>query len=750
MTRIIGVSVGARWRAIAHRSVGRWRLPLAMALLGGSCVVDAAPLRHVPQLSAAPLVDGSGDEAVWNEALSLPLDFEVSPQWGVAITATATAKVGTTASGLQVLVTVEQATPIEATAAKHDRGYGDGISVNVQPDPDTLRVFGFDVNAVGATNDDILSSAGAGSPNWNGVWQSAAQQTAHGYSIEVSIPWSTLELGATPTTVIALSIERRLASGRFEQHAFTPIDARQTCIECQYERFRVEPITVAAGEPAFTTRWLPYAIVSEQRTHDPYSGSLVANDSRSDAGVDALFQWRGGRKLLLALNPDFSQVESDAYISTINRRFASTYAERRPFFTEESGAFNTPMALLYTRAIADPQVGIQYVSRRDGATHAALIADDSMTTYLASEQNGSSYVTLPGRSWNVVYRSTTPFVRGQASSWGSFASLRSADGYANGVLAADLNWQTGTQHHWIAQLAGSYARADALAGASASESDFAVTATHLYSRGNFSAYSDYSEIGPGFRADLGSVSRTDTRTLAHSANLTFPQAAGSTLSEASVSAGAYYTDDRHGLLLDGSLSMSAYVSFSNELTLSSSVSRSVSRDESVLIRAQEVSFSASAPLQRYLTLSAGYSRGSSPDYVNSTSGHGRSGSLGLILTGLSRIDGQLFWTRSDFRSDLPGAESTLEFAMLRVNLHPGAHHHVSLFANPFRSSDRLDPTLAIREPDAFLQWQITYTYEHSRFTRLIVGASRSEQGGADIDGLQPRGELMFAKWVLEL
>ena len=156
------------------------------------------------------------------------------------------------------------------------------------------------------------------------------------------------------------------------------------------------------------------------------------------------------------------------------------------------------------------------------------------------------------------------------------------------------------------------------------------------------------------------------------------------------------------------------------------------------------------PTGLHLTLIAGYGRGSSPDYVNSTGGRERSASLGLILTGLAHVDGQLFWTQNDFHSDRPGAESKVDYAQLRVNLHPGSRHHVSLFANPFRSSDRLDPTLARREPDAFLQWQITYTYEHSRFTRVIVGASRSAQGGADIEGLQPRGELMFAKWVLEL
>lgn len=751
----------ACWReskaAIEHAQEASNTVRLAHALTlilasAGPARAERDELRTLPSLAAAPNIDGIAAPSEWDEALELPLAFEVSPLWGVPIEPSALARVATTADALLVMVSVTQTVPIKATAGKHDTSYGDGVTLRVQPDIKAQRVFELGVNAAGATLDSIGGSAGGGSPNWDGHWQSAAKINETGYTIEMRIPWATLELAAAPQGEIALSVERRLDSGRYERHAFSPIDYRKNCAECQFEHFRTGEIRITEEEPEFSARWLPYAIVSGQRRFDPSTQARISDDTQSDAGLDALFQWRSGRKILVTLNPDFSQVESDAFVSTINRRFAVTYAERRPFFTEESGAFSTPMSLLYTRAIADPSVGVQYVSRHEGSTQAALIADDALTTYLEVGQNSSRFVTLPGRSWNAVYRSRTPFEPGKPSNWGSFASLRSANGYANAVVSTDLNWQPTSEHQIVAQLAGSYVRADAIdtPGRSESDSDFALSAAHGFSRGAYSASTYISDTGPGFRADLGSVSRTDTRQLSHSSFLEFPAAEGSAISRRSLNAFVYATDNRHGLLLDGGASVDASVDFANEVSLYASFSANTSRDDGALIRTHNQNLGASVPLHSHLSVNGSISTGTSPDYVNNTGGRSRSTSLGLSLNGLAHVDGYLYWAHSRFESDRPGAESEVKYAQLRLNLHPGARHHLSLFLNPFRSRDRLDPTVAPREPDAFRQWQLTYTYEPGRFTRVIVGASRSEQGGEDIAGLQPRGELLFAKWVLEL
>ena len=58
------------------------------------------------------------------------------------------------------------------------------------------------------------------------------------------------------------------------------------------------------------------------------------------------------------VNPDFSQIESDAAQIEVNQRFPLFYSERRPFFLEGQEIFNipAPVTLIHTRTIVDPGV----------------------------------------------------------------------------------------------------------------------------------------------------------------------------------------------------------------------------------------------------------------------------------------------------------------------------------------------------------------------------------------------------------
>ena len=78
----------------------------------------------------------------------------------------------------------------------------------------------------------------------------------------------------------------------------------------------------------------------------------------------------------MALNPDFSQVESDQPQVTANQRFEVFFPEKRPFFLENANFFETPINLFFTRRIADPQFGIRLTGKKGPYTVAALLADD--------------------------------------------------------------------------------------------------------------------------------------------------------------------------------------------------------------------------------------------------------------------------------------------------------------------------------------------------------------------------------------
>src|SRR5512137_872872 len=78
------------------------------------------------------------------------------------------------------------------------------------------------------------------------------------------------------------------------------------------------------------------------------------------------------------VNPDFSQVETDASQVTVNERFALFYPEKRPFFLEGIELFATPNQLVYTRQIANP-IGGGKVTGKVGKTGVAFLsaADDT-------------------------------------------------------------------------------------------------------------------------------------------------------------------------------------------------------------------------------------------------------------------------------------------------------------------------------------------------------------------------------------
>ena len=83
------------------------------------------------------------------------------------------------------------------------------------------------------------------------------------------------------------------------------------------------------------------------------SASAASTASRPTVTLDA------------TVNPDFSQVESDAFQVEVNQRFPMFFSEKRPFFMEGAGIFtlagqgndNSLQAAVHTRRIVDPVFG---------------------------------------------------------------------------------------------------------------------------------------------------------------------------------------------------------------------------------------------------------------------------------------------------------------------------------------------------------------------------------------------------------
>ena len=87
------------------------------------------------------------------------------------------------------------------------------------------------------------------------------------------------------------------------------------------------------------------------------------------------------------VNPDFSQIESDAGQVQFDPRQALFFAEKRPFFLDGTEYFTTPKNLVYTRRIVQPVAAAKLTGKVSGFSLGLLSAVDG----LAGSTDGESH-----------------------------------------------------------------------------------------------------------------------------------------------------------------------------------------------------------------------------------------------------------------------------------------------------------------------------------------------------------------------
>src|SRR6185436_5246492 len=104
------------------------------------------------------------------------------------------------------------------------------------------------------------------------------------------------------------------------------------------------------------------------------SGGWAYDSGRPEVGGNVRWGMTSNLTLTGTVNPDFSQVESDAGQFTFDPRSALFFEEKRPFFLEGIEQFATPHRLIYTRRVAAPVVAAKVTGKASGTTLAVLSA----------------------------------------------------------------------------------------------------------------------------------------------------------------------------------------------------------------------------------------------------------------------------------------------------------------------------------------------------------------------------------------
>ncbi|MCL4523506.1 MAG: carbohydrate binding family 9 domain-containing protein, partial [Acidobacteria bacterium] len=262
----------------------------------------------------------------------------------------------------------------ENFVGEHGDMVDDGVSVSLDTFNDQRRGYIFQVNPYGVQWDGLYSDNNGFDVSFDTVWHSRAKITGRGFVVWMAIPFKSLRFSSAREQTWAILLNRDIP--RKSEVVFWPIYSSKIS---GYINQAAPMKGLKNISPGRNMQFIPYGALRSFRALDERDANAPAfrgKRAEADGGVDAKLVLKDSLVLDVAVNPDFAQVESDEPQVTANERFELFFPEKRPFFLENASFFQTPINLLFTRRIADPQFGVRLTGKLGPWAVGALFADD--------------------------------------------------------------------------------------------------------------------------------------------------------------------------------------------------------------------------------------------------------------------------------------------------------------------------------------------------------------------------------------
>lgn len=374
----------------------------------------------------------------------------------------------------------------------------DHVAVFLDTFNDKQRAYMFFATPLGIQGDGITTDGQNDDMSFDTVWQSRGMRTDFGYVVSIAIPFKSLRFPAgTGPQTWGVAVARSIPSA--DEIAFWPgITRRVSGFAAQM----AQATGIEGVSPGRNIQLIPYGSFAAARFLDR-GASRMDDDRDARVGMDAKVVLRDAVTLDFTVNPDFSQVESDEPQVTANQRFEVFFPERRPFFIENAGYFQTPFTLFFSRRLRDPQFGTRATGKAGDWALGAIVADDRAPGRALDPLDSS----FGDRTYNVVGRARREF--GNQSSVGALVTSRDFGASSNRVASVDTRVRINPQ--WF--LGGQAAMSDTATLGGEELRDTAWTASLTRNSRAFSYTAFYQDVGRDFRTQLGFVPRTDIRNL---------------------------------------------------------------------------------------------------------------------------------------------------------------------------------------------------------------------------------------------
>ncbi len=484
------------------------RFSLVSCFLAVSLAATARPEMVIARTLVPPVLDGKLDDEAWAKSkLALGQWLTYNPVKGDKLAQTTEVWCTYDSSALYFAFRCldPEAAKVKTSISRRDNIFNDdwvGLSLDAMFAGQTSYDMFINPNGIQA---DILTNSASGedvSPDW--VWESAGRQIPQGYEVEVKLPLQSIRFKSGSEVKMGLLFWRRV-SRLGSSASWPPLESGKSVFECH-----ATAIFDDLNQPR-TLELIPSFTYSYNR--DLESPEAWKAESKPDAGVSVKYGLTSSIAAEATLNPDFSQVESDAFQVEVNQRYPIFFSEKRPFFMEGMNIFSLAgtgngdgnmQTSVHTRKIVDPLWGLKLTGTLGRVSFGTLsAADESPGREL---EDGSVNPFLDKKRYFNIGRAL--YSLGKGTYIGGILTDTELGNEFNRVAGSDISLRVG-EHQSIG---GTFLASTSSSDAGERKSGISGQMTYGYSSDRMNAFTQIEHYDEGFQMDTAFYRRTGIST----------------------------------------------------------------------------------------------------------------------------------------------------------------------------------------------------------------------------------------------
>jgi hypothetical protein len=460
------------------------------------------PVFQVSRATAPPKIDGVLDDEVWQQAPLILGDWvSYNPLPGEKSPFRTDVRIAYDDRNLYFAFHCFDPEPdkIRTTISRRDNIFNDdwiGFSLDSAATGQTS--YHLIVNPSGIQM-DALNTPSSGE-RWEAdlVWDSAGKLTDDGYVVEIRLPLQSIRFAGGSNVNMGILFWRRISrTGVSSSWPDIPpgqwvFNRHAHLVFSELHQPRLVEVL-----PSITHSITQFRAAQNQ--WNPWIGN-------TDVGVSSKYGITSNITLDATINPDFSQVESDAFQVQVNQRFPIFYSEKRPFFMEGMGLFNIAgtggdgnmRTGVHTRRIINPAWGSKLTGTAGKVTFGLLDASDKKP-----EDLGDRGAAIAGKD-KIFTIARATYSLGQSDYIGAIVTDTEHAGRHNRVAGGDLSIRPSSTQ----QFSATFLESETGLTSAAAMQGTASQVSYNYNTRRVTSLTQIEHYGRDFQMDTAFYNRT--------------------------------------------------------------------------------------------------------------------------------------------------------------------------------------------------------------------------------------------------